>query len=152
VVTDDLAHVARRAGRYVIHPGPARLKLFPAAARATIGPRSAGRMNPGTPKLVVPLAATESVDWPVPVGALYLLEPTPTSGRITIDQLEPAAAMLAIVGAAFNVSVTDRVRLAAQFAAAGRLAASVPVKRLRYPRSLASLPSVCDSVLADLRP
>jgi hypothetical protein len=44
----------------------------------------------------------------------------------------------------------DRARLARQFAFASRLAATVPVTRLSYPRSLSLLPAVCEAVLADL--
>jgi len=56
----------------------------------------------------------------------------------------------AFLGAAFNLTVTDRGRLESQFTFATRLSSSVPVRRLTYPRRLAALPEVCDALLADL--
>jgi hypothetical protein len=47
--------------------------------------------------------------------------------------------------------VLERERLKRQFEFAAQLSARVPIKRLRYPGRLASLPAVCEAVAADLR-
>ena len=147
LVTDDLMALERRGERYVLHPGPARIKLVPRTARVLPGPRRGSLMVPGASKLVLPLEGAEVAVAAVPVRALYVLA---TGGRgVTIEPLTGGAACIALARAAFNQVVTGRSRLQSQFKFVSRLAERVPVRLLRYPRALASLASVCDAVLAD---
>jgi hypothetical protein len=106
-------------------------------------------MVPGTAKRILPLGRDESVDRPVPLHALFVLE-CGRSREVSVRQLSPAAACLDLLRASFNLVVNDRARRENQFRRATELAGAVPVYRLRYPRSLSSLPRVCDAVLASL--
>jgi len=153
VLTDDLMVLGPRKGGWVVHPGMPRLKLFPSVARKLLGHKADGpRMNPGTSKLILSLRADQAVQQPVQLEALYVLSPGRSgSTRVGIEPLSMGDSFLEIVRAAFNLIVTDRQRLSAQFALAERLTASVRVRRLTYPRGFSALPAVCDAVLADLR-
>ena len=156
ILTDDLVAVDERDGAWVVHPGVPRLKLFPAIARQVLGSSRHGTpMNTGTTKLVLPLGIEQATRQPAPLKRLYVLS-TPGKGRsrqgpqVQIEHLSGKAAFLEVLRAAFNPVIVEKARLAHQFAFTSRLVASVPVRELRYPRSLSALPAVGDAVLADL--
>lgn len=153
VLTDDLLVLEQQNGQWMAHPGIPRLKLFPSVARRVLGCHSLSvPMNRRTSKLVVPLEHCSCLR-AMPLKAVYVLPEPGGAGRsctsVTIEPLAAAEAFLEVIRAAFNLQVTDRPRLANQFAFAERMAASVPIRRLTYRRSLAALPAVCDAVLAD---
>ena len=156
VLTDDLIVLEKRGAGWAVHPGIPRLKLFPSVARRLFGPSLEGTlMIRGTSKLVLPLSAGQTVRRLVPLRALYVLsEPGPRGSRrparVRFERLSGREAFLEVIRAAFNLLVVERGRLAAQFAFAARVVATVPVRRLTYPRRLSSLPAVCDILLADL--
>ena len=158
VLTDDLVALGRRDGGWTVHPGMPRLKLFPSMARRLLGTGvREPRMNTGTSKLVLPLGAGQAVREAVPLKAIYLL-PRPAkqrnrrTARVGIESLSQRDAFLEIVGAAFNLVVLERARVENQFAFATHLAASVPVRRLMYPRRVSALPAVCDALVEDNAP
>jgi hypothetical protein len=153
ILTDDLMVLTRHGSGWMVQPGLPRLKLFPSVAERLLGHHAAGTpMNTRTAKLMIPLAKHQVVSRPVPLKALYILpEPGRPAGRVGIQPLSGCDAFLEVVRAAFNLTVTDKSRLANQFAFAERLVASVPVGRLSYRRSFAALPAVCDAILADVK-
>ena len=110
-------------------------------------------MNNGTSKLVLPLDASSAAGAAVPLAAIYVLGAHDRGRRgsaPSVAVLSGAHGFIEIVRAAFNLIVTDRARLANQFAFATRVSATVPLRRLVYARRLAALPDVCDALLADL--
>lgn len=149
VVTDDLLAVEPRGSSYVAHPGPARIKLFPGAARTLLPGRKGPVMAQGTRKMILSLGRPETVHQPVPLRALYVLAPRSRSQDVRIEPLPRSEALVEIVRASFNLLVSSPARLRSQFRSASRLAAVVPVKRLVYSRSLGGLPEVCDAIAAD---
>jgi hypothetical protein len=155
ILTDDLIVPDQQDDGWSVHPGIPRLKLFPSMARRVLGRDGGTPMNDSTSKLVLPLGASETARSPVSLKALYVLsDPRESKVRTTsvvhIEHLSGQAAFLEVIKAAFNLIVLDRPRLANQFAFATRLTASVPVRRLHYPRRVSILPAVCDALLADL--
>ena len=149
LLTDDvLAPVAGRRG-WEVHPGIPRLKLFPAVARRLLGREDGQPMNTGTRKRVLPLSAAEHCARRLPLAALYVLDGRPTARRVTIEPLRPADALLAVIRHTFNTIVQDRDRLANQLQLGSRLVQAVPVRRLTFPRRLASLPEVCAALVRD---
>jgi hypothetical protein len=114
-------------------------------------------MNTGTSKLVLPLGKGQAVREAMPLKAIYLV-PQPTTrmnratARVRIESLSERDSFLELIGAAFNLVVLERPRFVNQFAFATQLTASVPVRRLIYPRRLSALPAVCDALLADVAP
>jgi hypothetical protein len=153
VLTDDVLALEKRAGRWIAHAGPPRLKLFPSVAQRVLSRSGGNTMNRGTSKLVLSLGKDESAAQSVPLRALYVLpDPArarPYRGRIRIRAVKGQKAFLAVTRAAFNLIQIDRERLARQFAMAARLAVDVPIRRLSYPRRLTSIGAVCEAVLAD---
>ncbi len=154
LLTDDLLVLADDGERFLAYPGVPRVKLFPAIAKVVFGPRVKGlRLEPLTPKLIVPLDARHSQRIPVPLRSIYVLTPpgTHTASQVAIKRLTPRRAFLELVRNTFNMSVSDPERLERQFALATRLATSVPVKSLSYPRELRMLRQARDAILDDLQ-
>lgn len=156
VLTDDLVVLKEGEEGWSVHRGIPRIKLFPAMARRVLRSHSTGTpMNNGTPKLVLPLKGPQIAGDTVPLRALYVLSDPKrrerTRQEVRIEALSGGEAFLELLRAAFNLIVIDRERLATQFAIGTRLAGSIPVRRLIYPRKVSTLPDVCDAVLADLK-
>ena len=153
LLTDDLLVTCQREGRVVAYPGAPRVKLYPAIARTIFGPRVTGlRLEPLTPKLIIPLDEARSQRTPVPLRAIYVLRPPGARAvsRVSIRRLSQRSAFVELVRNTFNMAVSDPGRLEQQFALATRLATDVPVKSLSYPRELRMLVDARAAILADL--
>ena len=153
LLTDDLLVVGRDADRFIAHPGVPRVKLFPAIAKVIFGSGVQGlRLEPLTPKLIIPLDERQSQRTPVPLGAIYVLTPPGkrVPSRVVIKRLSPRQAFVELVRNTFNMSVNEPGRLERQFALATQLAMSVPVKSLSYPRELRMLREAREVILKDL--
>ncbi len=157
VLTDDMLVTSvsdRQSSMVLAHPGPPRIKLFPNIATTLLGRRRRSTpMNPGTTKLIIPLSDREHCGQTVPLHTLYVLRP-PTAGRalkrVAIRPLAQRQACLDLIANTFNTIMTEPARLARQFNWAARLAATVPVKSLSYPRSLTHIPAVLATIHKDL--
>lgn len=147
MVTDDLLVLSRRGAGYLVEVGVPRIKLFPHVARRLLEIQSGWRMNPGTAKLVLPVPRAMRAIGRLPLHTMYVLQ----RGRsVRITPLAPAAAFVEVVRCAFNTVELDAGRLASQFRFARGLAAAARVRRLSYPRRLASLGQVRAAILSDL--
>jgi hypothetical protein len=153
LVTDDLLVVTAADVGLVAHPGPPRLKLYPQALRRTL-PRARGTtLITATPKLMVPLSTAQVTGSAVPLRALYVLSPPSAAAapsRVTIRRLSQRSACLALIRNTFNTAIVDPTRLARQFALAARVAGSLPIKVVSYPRSFRDIGGVRDAILADM--
>jgi hypothetical protein len=152
IVTDDLVSLVSRRGRWRVHPGIPRIKLFPTVARRLLGRDVGGTpMNGITPKLVIPLTARQTVRGLAPLSAVYVLSaPQARTREVTVEHLSGRDAFLEVIRGAFNLLVVDRERLANQFGFATRLATTLPIRRVQYPRTFTALNAVCDALIADL--
>jgi hypothetical protein len=143
----------RRGSGYLAHPGLPRLKIFPEVATAIFGGRANGTpLNRDTAKMILPLCARQAAGEPLPLRAIYVLEPGADEtfgGPPEIVELTRRDAAVALMANTFNLVIRDPERLAALFAFATEVAERVPVKRLRYRRDLGELATVGAAVVAD---
>jgi hypothetical protein len=155
ILTDDLLVLSERDGRFTAYPGPPRIKLYPEVAGIVLLSHRGGTPIGRTTKLVIPLDEHQVSASAVPLQAIYVLgPPRPRGGarkNVTIRRLSKRQACFALLQNPFNTAVTDSKRLSGQFAFATTLAASVPVKCIRYPRTLRLLPAVREAILSDVR-
>lgn len=155
VLTDDLLVLREGGHGFSAYPGPPRIKLFPEIARNLLDEQASGiPMNPLTRKLVIPLDRHQSRQAAAPLKTLYVLKSPETrarSERVTFRRLSQRSAFLALLKNAFNTDIIESERLRRQFLLYTRIASTVPMKLLSYPRNLASLPSVREAILADLK-
>jgi hypothetical protein len=152
LLTDDLLVLQESDTCVSGCPGPSRIKLFPDQAGDLLGINEGVPMNPFTPKLVIPLTLHQFHATSAPLRALYVLDsPAITAGQgVRISRLHPRRALIELLRHTFNRLMVAPDRLRRQFDSAARLAARVPVNRLRYSRNLANLAGVRHAVLADL--
>ena len=138
LVTDDMLRLTFEGGCALAHTGPQRLKLFEEPAsrflRNAIG---RGRFNPHSGKFLfepgnskagrpaLRLAALFHLDWPS--------ENDPADG-VRTTQLTGGELFTAITASTMNSRIHLAPRLERQFRFAERLARTVPVHRLSYPR------------------
>jgi hypothetical protein len=154
LLTDDLLVLHETDDSYTAHPGPPRLKLFPAVAQRLLGDSVRGtRMNPLTNKLIIPLPRRSAHLGPAPLHAVYVLNApsrrSPTR-RVTIRAMAQRRAFVALLANTFNNVVTEPERLRRHFRLATRLAADLRIKSLSYPRDLDRVSEVREAVCADL--
>lgn len=153
LLTDDLLVLTDGQPELAAHPGPPRLKLYPSSARRLLPGVRGRRMMRSTPKLLFPLGSAQVAGGPATLRAMYILVPPRPDGpptRVAIRRLSGRQACLAMIRNTFNSSVLTPDRLARQFALSVRLATSVPVKAITYPRSFRVLPTVRDAILEDM--
>lgn len=152
ILTDDMLIIKEKDGEFLAYPGPPRIKLFPEIAKELLGGEVVGTpMNPGTPKLVLPLPTKNVVQTPMALKTFYVLQPPDAYTRkVTINQLSRSQAFLEFIQNTFNTILRSSERLTQQFRFASELAANLPVKSLSYPRELARLHKVVDVVLSDI--
>jgi hypothetical protein len=153
LLADDLLLLRATTRGMLAYAGPARIKLFPEIAQNFLGEASSGvPLNPKTQKLIIPLEK----DWvcadAVPLAAIYVLAPPDeVAGRdIRIVSISQREAFVTLLGSTFNYVISDPDRLRRLFKATQALADATIVRKLRYPRSLESLPLVREAILADL--
>jgi hypothetical protein len=155
LLTDDVLRLEEDRGRMWAYPGPACLKLLPDDARQWLDESCAAvPMDPGADKWLFPMTAGLQCQTPVPLAAIYCMagpKKAREAKRIAIDALKPREALLEIVGGAHKDNFVDRDRLAQRFDAAELVVKAVPVRRLTYPWSLASLPNMREAILSDVR-
>jgi len=155
ILTDDLLVLSERDGRFTAYPGPPRIKLYPEVAGIVLLSHLGGTPIGRTTKLVIPLDEHQVSASAVPLQAIYVLgPPRPRGGarkHVTIRRLSKRQACFALLQNPFNTAVIDSKRLSRQFAFATTLAASVPVKFIRYPRIMKLLPAVREAILSDVR-
>ena len=154
LLTDDLLVLSEDRQGVVAHPGPPRIKLFPAIGRTLLGSMASGvPMSPRSSKLIVPLKDHEACTEAVPLKAIYVLAPPATGTKrrkITIRRMSARRGFVELLRNTFNRVITDSARLERQFLWCARLASTVPIKLLHYPRTLSALPAVRRAILADL--
>jgi hypothetical protein len=88
-----------------------------------------------------------------PFLRLYDIVQFPETGEnseILIKQLSRRESFMALVRCAFRLDITDRNMLVRQFEFLKRVVSRISVRRLSFPRDFKLLPSVCNSILADL--
>ncbi len=160
LLTDDTLRLEERGGQYVAFPGPPRLRLLPRVARMYLGNAVAGVvMNPRekdarAPKLVFRLSDSQSFAQVAPLAAIYVVTAPGKVHRnqqISISTLPPLKALMSILGFTHNEELTSSDRLSRQLDAAQHLIAAVPIRSLTYPRVLASLHDVKNTILEDLK-
>lgn len=90
----------------------------------------------------LPVDAVAATADGVPLRAIYLLDPSQGEDEaLIIDEVTPAAALLAVTRNLFKLDPTDLARASALLAKAASVIRSTPVFSLRYPRVIAALPA-----------
>jgi hypothetical protein len=156
VLSDDVGLLREDHGAFSVVPAEPRLRLWPDAARAAnLADADAPRVLSGSPKrfAAVPVRgrgrARSRYGSPVPLAAIYLLDRDAASdAAIRIEPIRGAAAIVALTSQLYAGLLSDEAR-AGEFAFIGRLAATVPLRRVRRPRALQRLAALARCIAED---
>lgn len=147
LITDDMLILQRRGQRWMVLPGAARLKLYPAVRDALLPGNKAVRMNPFTDKEVMLL---DGVSQPAPLRTIYLLPRVAAQAKqIRFRRVTPRAAFFALLRNTFSNTPQHAERLKNQFEFATAVSASMPVRAVRYPKLLERVPEVVRAICED---
>ncbi len=155
MLTDDLLILQEGDRGLVAYPGPARIKLLPQVAAQFLPgvARTGARMNPGTEKLIIPLAASQVVQGPIPLHAIYnlaCLTDQDQSPTITIERLNGRDGFFPLIANTFNSMIVDSERLSRQAREAAAILKSTPISRLSYRNGMDTLTNVRAALISDL--
>jgi hypothetical protein len=133
LITDDVLAVELAEDGCVAHPGPALLNVRHATARA-LGAQRVRALGPvlGDDGEALRILADRE-EKPLPIGAMYFLEPATGSSTVIRATAAPDARLL--LASTYNFYVKTPTRLEAQLALCAQLAADVPMFRVQVDRS-----------------
>lgn len=151
LVTDDMLRVEFAGDSLLAHPGPYRLKLLDEPGRRFLpGALADGHFNTQSGKTMVrPRDAGRSWAGSVPLAALFYLGDLPgwpLPEAVSAVRLAGLELARVVISSSMDDRYTPSGRLARQMAFAARLARTLPVYSLRYPRSF----DVMDEVAVEI--
>lgn len=148
LLADDLVALRPAAGALLAWPGFPQLNLWPAAARQLLGPAARlPRVSPQEEKRC--LRAGRRIQFarqPVPVGAVYLLEPWAAADQPAFEAVTGSAVVARLLGHGFGIQPPGAAPR--ELAMVAELARG-PVRRLRRPKRLEALDELARAVEAD---
>jgi hypothetical protein len=157
VLSDDIAALDERApSRWVAHPGYPRLRVHPSTIGALRPPvPDGGRVFRSLDKHYLELSTERRARaWrfqpqPLPVAAVYVLERDSDCSSPVIEEVTGAARLAALVRHSRSaLAPLDPHTRARELTRLGGLAAAVPIRRVRCPEGLETVPAVCEAIVA----
>ncbi len=151
VITEDIAALSERKGRFGVRKGYPRVNLWPESVSALFGSHDAlPEIAPPWPKryLALDAAAFRSIDSPVPIRAIYLLAERTENSVPKASEMTPSEALLALIGNTYMNYLPGMEHQQRNFDALARLSSRIPVRRLSLPEG--DIDTTCAAVLDDL--
>lgn len=151
VLTDDILALDRDAASIKAWPGVPRVGLWPDVVESLWGHRDAlPRQVPTWEKCFLDLTEHDLFQqWPLPVGAIYVLGERESNPGRRIDSIVGSEAALALIANKYVTRISEREQDKRDFVLLCELAASVPVRRVARSDRLADLNKTCDAILED---
>ena len=166
IVSDDIAAITgghptqgrAEAEPFIVQPGYPRLRLSSTTIDALHGPsRERPRIMTGMDKRYVELSAAETAEsWrfqaqPSPLEAIYVLERCVDLTAPVIEPVSGAHGLATLIRhTSGKFAPIDRAAREEELGRLGRLAATVPVRRLRCPEGLERLSLLCEAIEKDV--
>jgi hypothetical protein len=150
VVTDDILVLRETPQGWMTTPAPDHVRLWEDSERLLFGVGSSlAPLSPTFPKrgLSLARAGLATANESVPVGALLLFGPRESGTAPRLDPLVGGEALLSLVANSYTNYLLDDAERAAELQAVGRLAASVPIRRLVPHEEAAQLSVLVDRVV-----
>ena len=155
VLTDDVLALTDCTDHFLVRPAYPRVRLWPQSAVGLFGSAEAlPRMMPGWDKRFLSLQQPgyRFQSEPLPLAALYFLEPRVEGNHVSaIEAVNPSEALMTLVSDSFATNFQDKPRRAAEFDLLGRLAATVPLRRISAPDDLQRIDDLCSAIAQDVR-
>ena len=155
VIADDVVALAEEAGIFLVQSGYPRVNLWPDSARALFGSEEAlPRITPNWDKRFLSLGENGFgfAAKPLPLRAIYLLGTREESltAPVTI-QVAGSQALAALVANTYVNYLLDRDMRSVEFDLLSRLAATIPIRRVRPPADPSAVSELCEAISADAK-
>lgn len=154
VLSDDIVPLVEQDGTFLAQPGYPRVCLWPQSVEALFGSADVlPLITPNWTKRFLPLQETESrfSSEPLPISAIYWLdERTEAPDSTEIQGLAPRDAFITLVGNSYMNYLLDATMRVKEFDVLARVAAQIPLRRVRSHRDLQGLEELCQSIERDL--
>ena len=137
VLADDIVALTEQDGAFYVVAAHPQLCLCPQSAKMLYGSEEAlPRLNPAWDKRRVALGeqGTRFENRALPLSGIYLLGDRRPDPAPYVEAMRSQAALLSLVADTYANKILDREMRAREFEALGRLASTVPVRRL-FPHS-----------------
>lgn len=160
LLADDHVVLKPAGAAILVHPGPARMRLWTNSLPVlNAQAEQLERVYTQSEKRLVQLSNTSAeqpqryYEQPIPLGALYILQPRqPERQQPASAALTPAAALHQLLIHRWGETPISQEHTQAEVKILAQLAKSAPVRRLYRPDSLETLPQVIELIRSDLGP
>jgi hypothetical protein len=156
LVTDDMLRVSFAGGTLLAHAGPYRLKLLDEPGKRFLPAATAdGYFNSLSGKVMVqPRENVPLHREPIPLAALFHLghpDDQPGVEAVPLSRLGGVELARVIISSTMDTRYALPGRLARQIEFAARVARTLPVYELRYPRSVDAMDDVAEEIHRAIR-
>lgn len=155
LLSDDLLVAKLDDEKVFCYPGTGKLKLHPEVASTVLGHDVRGEsLAPIATKMAIGFGSRREFPEHTRLQSIYVLDvpgETGDTNHVSIQQVQGRDAVVQLLKNTYNDMIRGDERLSRQFSHAGAIADRLPIKRLKYPRSLERLGEVYDAIMADLR-
>lgn len=153
LLSDDLLNLAKKNGRWMAFPGSPRIKLYDRSAKRFF--RSAGEfpVNPRSGKRIIRLPEEQVSSKPAQLAAIYLLSDLKkirAKKTVALRKVKGKDAVMETINAFYNLAAENPQRNSRHLEMAHDMAASIPIRKIYYPRSLKHLPRLAQLIEKDL--
>jgi hypothetical protein len=155
VLSDDVAVLDDRNGRFLVQPGYPRINLWPDSVRTLFGSEDfLPRITPSWPKRYLALNENgyQFHSRPLPLRAIYILGARDDASAVpVVEKLTGSEAFATLVA---NTSVNyllDADMRAREFHVLSRILSNVPARRVRPTANASKIFTLCETIVADTR-
>jgi len=159
VLSDDIAPLVEDDKAFLVPPGYPRLRLWPSTIESLPGliTDELPRVLSVSEKRYLNLTRDDNAPrWrfhrePYPLTAVYVLGERSQGGVPSIRRLTPLESLITLTKNTYANYMLDQDGRARDFRLLGRLANTVPLRHVKHPEGLDTLPQICDAILDDFR-
>lgn len=151
VISDDIATLEQVGDSFVVHPSPARLRLWPASVEHLYGrPDALPRLTPSWEKRYLDLRNGDRrfQFTPLPLAAIYVLS-NPAYSEDEVEVIPAPAAMMQLLANVYVNYLLDDSFRERDFVRIAKVVNTVPVRRVNLRHDFAALEQKCRSIASD---
>ena len=155
VLSEDVVALDEDGGTFFVQPGYPRIRLWPESVNALYGaPHALPRLTPTWDKCYLDLTdgGYKFQGTPLPLAAIYVLGERCTDPAAPLIERTPASAgLIELVANTYTGYLLDDAMRRGEFESLARIAASVPVRRVKPHADPGRLFTLCDTILDDFQ-
>jgi hypothetical protein len=154
VLTDDVLCLdVGPSGQFLVHPAYPRIRLWDDSAGYLFGQdRELPLLTPNWDKRFLDLSENQALfqQEPVPLAAIYLLAERENNPEAPcIKDVSPPDGLVSLIGNSYVNYLLDHVMRREEFVLLGRIARTIPVRKVTPHASPAYIRALCDIILRD---